>query len=158
MKIINSILFLSLILLTGIFSCEKATDKIDFTLDDISEDKYYDSEIFDESNLDIYGKWKLYSVSGGIHGDGHELNLDYLEVHKFGIYGFIRDGSILEFGRININDQVNEDLLINFMPDDNSEVFMNDSEKYINFIGNDTIILDSPCCDRYNYHFKRILN
>ena len=127
MKIINSILFLSLILLAGTFSCEKATDKIDFTMDEILEDKYYESEIFDESNLDIYGKWKLYSVSGGIHGDGHELNFDYLEVHKFGIYGFIRDGSILEFGRININDQMNEDLLITFLPDDNSEDSANNS-------------------------------
>jgi len=122
----------------GIFSCEKDSNMINFKLDEILEDKYYESEIFNESNLDVYGKWELYSVSGGIHGGGHTLNFDYLEVHKFGIYGFIRNGRILEFGRININDQVNEDLLITFMPDDNSEVFMHDSEKYINFIGNDS--------------------
>ena len=156
MKKINSILILSMILFVGIFSCEKKSSEIDDLLDKLPGNKYYESEIFNELNLDIYGKWKLYSVSGGIHGGGHELNFDYLEVHKFGIYGFIRNGSILEFGKINIDEQGSEELLITFKPDDNSEVFMYDSEKYVNFFGNDTLSLDSPCCDRYNYHFKRI--
>jgi len=155
MKKLKCIFILSLILLTGIFSCEKNSDKIDFTLDELQEDKYYESEIFDESNLDIYGKWKLYSVSGGIHGGGHELNFDYLELHKFGIYGFLNNGKILEYGKIHIDEQKSEELLITFKPDDNSEVFMQDSEKYINFFGNDTLSLDSPCCDRFNYHFIR---
>ena len=129
---------------------------MDYLLDKFPADKYYESEIFSELNLDIYGRWKLYSVSGGIHGGGHELNFDYLEVYKFGIYGFIRNGSILEFGKINIAEQKDEELLITFNPDDNSEIFMTDSEKYVEFSGNDTLSLNSPCCDRYNYHFKRM--
>ena len=153
MKRINSISILSLIICIGMFSCEKDTD---FKLDAFQEDKYYDSEIFDESNLDIYGKWKLYGVSGGFSGGGHDLNFDYLEVVKFGIYGFIRDGRLIEFGRIEINEQTSQGLLITFTPDENSEVFMYDSEKYVNLSGNDTLSLDSPCCDRFNYHFKRI--
>ena len=153
MKRIKSISILSLIIWIGMFSCEKDTD---FKLDAFQEDKYYDSEIFDESNLDIYGKWKLYGVSGGFSGGGHDLNFDYLEVVKFGIYGFIRDGRLIEFGRIEINEQTSQGLLITFTPDENSEVFMYDSEKYVNLSGNDTLSLDSPCCDRFNYHFKRI--
>lgn len=156
MKKFNRIAILSLILFVGIFSCKKDSGEMDYLLDKLPGDKYYESEIFNEFNLDIYGKWKLYSVSGGIHGGGHEINFDYLEVHKFGIYGFIRNGSILEFGKINIAEQKNEELLITFNPDDNSEIFMNDSEKYVDFSGNDTLSLDSPCCDRYNYHLKRI--
>ena len=129
---------------------------IDFTLDELQTDKYYESEIFDESNLDIYGKWELYGVSGGIHGNGHEINFDFLEIHKYGIYGFVSDGKILEYGKIKVDEQTGEELLITFEPDDNSEIFMYDSEKYFNLSGNDTLNLDSPCCDRYNYHFKRI--
>ena len=79
-----------------------------------------------------------------------------MEVVKFGIYGFIRDGRLIEFGRIEINEQTSQGLLITFTPDENSEVFMYDSEKYVNLSGNDTLSLDSPCCDRFNYHFKRI--
>ena len=153
MKRINSITIISLIMWIGIFSCEKDTD---FNLNEFREDKYYESEIFDELNLNIYGKWKLYGVSGGIHGGGHELNFDYFEVHKFGIYGFIRNGRIIEFGKIEIDEQTNEELLITLKPDNDSEVFMYDSEKYVNLFGSDTLSLDSPCCDRYNYHFKKI--
>lgn len=153
MKRINSISILSLIFWIGIFSCKKDTD---FSINEIQKDKYYESEIFDEINLDIYGKWKLYEVSGGIHGGGHELNFDYFEVQNFGIYGFVEDGRILEFGRIEIDEQTGEELLIIFIPDENSEVFMYDAEKYVNLLGKDKLSLDSPCCDRYNYHFKRI--
>ena len=153
MKRIKTISILSLIIWIGIFSCEKNTD---FKLDEFQEDEYYESEIFDDLNLDIYGKWKLYGVSGGIQGGDHELNFDYFEVKKFGIYGFIRNGRLLEFGRIEIDEQSIEGLSITFRPDYNSEVFMYDSEKYVNLVGNDTLNLNSPCCDRYNYHFKRI--
>jgi len=42
-----------------------------------------------------------------------------------------------------------------FESDENSETIMYDPEKYVNFYGKDTLSLDSPCCDRYNYHFLR---
>ena len=45
--------------------------------------------------------------------------------------------------------------IITFEPDENSETFMYDAEKYVHFYGKDTLILDSPCCDRFNYHFVR---
>lgn len=156
MKKIKKIPILIIIFFSGFLSCEKNSENIDYLLDKLPADKYYASEIFDGSNLDIYGKWRLFNVSGGIHGGGHELSFDYLEVHKYGIYGFIRNGRILEFGKINIEEQGSEGLLITFKPDDDSEVFMYDSEKIVNLSGNDTLNLDSPCCDRYNYHFTRI--
>ena len=156
MKKVYIISTLILILASGIFSCEKVPGNLDIKLDELPQDRYYESEIFDESNLDIYGKWELYDVSGGIHAGGHDLNFDYLEVRKFGIYGFIRDGAVLELGSIHIDEQGNEALLITFKPDKNSGVIMHDSEKFIHFFGIDTLSLDSPCCDRFNYHFKRV--
>jgi len=153
MKRIKSISILSMILGTLILSCEKDTG---INLSEIREDNYYESEIFDNLYLDIYGKWKLYGVSGGIHGGGHDLNFDYFEVHKFGIYGFIKNGRVLEYGRIEIDEQNSEDLLITFKPDDKSQVLMYDAEKNVSLPGNDTLTLNSPCCDRYNYHMARI--
>lgn len=90
-----------------------------------------------------------------MHGGGHELTFDFLEIKRYGIYGFIRNDSIIEFGKIKIDAQTTETLLITFEYDENSETFMYDSEKYVNFYGKDTLSLDSPCCDRYNYHFIR---
>ena len=146
---------LGLVFFMGLLGCEKQTDKVDNFLDGLKENKYYDSEIFNEPYLDIYGKWKLYGVSGGLHGGGHELTFDFLEIKRYGIYGFIRNDSIIEFGKIKIDEQTTETLLITFEYDENSETFMYDSEKYVNFYGKDTLSLDSPCCDRYNYHFIR---
>ena len=147
---------MGIILSVVFFSCEKEPDKIELRIDEIPADKYYESEIFDGIYLELYGKWKLYGVSGGFHGGGHEINFDFLEVQQFGIYGFIRNDSILEFGKIKIHEQTNEELLITFEPDDHSGVFMFDSEKYIDFFDNDTVSFNSPCCDRYNYHFERV--
>ena len=137
-------------------SCEKENVLVDYIIDGFTENKYYDSEIFNEPNMGIYDKWELYNVSGGIHGGGHELNFDFLKINSYGIYGFIRNDSVIEFGRIRIDEQTSETLMITFEPDENSDTFMHDSEKYINFYGEDTLSLDSPCCDRYNYHFIRV--
>ncbi len=128
----------------------------EWLLNGIETDRYYQEEIFNPDNLRLYGIWKLYAVSGGIHGGGHELNFDYLEVKKYGIYGYIKDDNILEYGRILIDEQTDESLLVRLQPDAQSGQFMTDNEKYVQFYGNDTLYLASPCCDRYVYHYSRI--
>ncbi len=125
------------LLFIGLLSCEKETDTDPDPL------------------LDIYGKWELNGISGGVGGGSHELSFDFLEIENDGIYSFTRDGSIIEYGRIKINEQTNETLLITFEPDANSETFMYDPVKNVNLFGEDTLSLDSPCCDRFNYHFNR---
>jgi hypothetical protein len=127
----------------------------DVYLDSIPADNYYASEIFDSPWTDIYGTWYLYGISGGIHGGGHELNFDYLEIKHFGIYGYIRNDSVLEYGRVSIQEQTTEALLVTLLPDENSEQFLWDNEKYVHFGGPDSLNLASPCCDRYNYHYSR---
>jgi hypothetical protein len=133
-KIKGKVIFGALLFI-GLLSCEKETDN--------------------DPLLDIYGKWALYGVSGGVNGGSHELTFDFLEIESDGIYSFIRDDNVIEFGRIKINEQTNETLLITFEPDANSETFMYDPVKYVNLSGKNTLSLDSPCCDRFNYHFNR---
>ena len=156
MKRSKSILVLLFIIGISLVRCERYSGNNIYFLYDLQEDAYYDSEIFDVLNLNIYGKWKLSDVSGGIHGNGHDLNFDYLVILKYGIYGFIKDNRILEFGKIKVDEQTAENLLITFEPDRNSDLFMSDPEKLVNFSGLDNLDLNSPCCDRFNYHFKRI--
>lgn len=123
--------------------------------DDLADKEYYNNEIFDASWIDIYGNWELNEVTGGIHGAGHELNFDLLQIRKFGVYTFIQDGNVLEYGKIVIDEQTNDYLKITFSPDEDPEVFFFDSEKEIIFQGKDILILQSPCCDRYNYLLDR---
>jgi hypothetical protein len=152
---IFSVLILLIIsyLLSG---CEKTDDRIKFFLEDIPVDKYYPFEIVDEQFMDIYGNWRLDSISGGFFGTGYIPNFDFLELKETGIYGFIRNDTILEFGKIQIDEQTTERLKITFFPDNAvNNIFFFDSEKYIRLTGKDSLNLYSPCCDRYNYHFVR---
>lgn len=151
----KSISVLTLLLSIVLLSCEKKVDPIVNKLDILTKNEYYNFEIFNDYFLDIYGKWELYEVTGGIHGEGHDLNFDILEIKEYGIYAFLRNDTILEFGKIKIDEQTNESLIITFKPDIDSEIFMYDSEKNIDLYGMDTLYLRSPCCDRYNYYFIR---
>ena len=153
-------LFITIIfILAGLVTaCEKETINVPGEFDELPPNKYFDDEIFSGYDSTIYGTWKIYSISGGFHGGGYEVNFDYLIIKKIGIYGFLRNDSLLEYGRIVPVAQfpVQPRLLVNFEQDEYSDSFLGDHEKYVDFSGNDTLHLYSPCCDRYNYHFKRM--
>ena len=146
-----SIYALLLIAILVLPSCEEECS----IPDDLTNDKYYENEIFNEPFMDIYGTWELYEVSGGIHGMGDGLMFDFLQIRKFGIYTFIKNNDVLEHGKIVIDEQTEESLKISFSPDEDSEVFMFDSEKIVILQTSDSLFLQSPCCDRYNYHLVR---
>lgn len=116
---------------------------------------YYEQEIFDDAYMAIYGKWKLESISGGITGGGHDLDFEYLMICKYGIYLFINGETLLEAGKILVEEQNRRELKISLQPDASSSTFFYDSEKYIELLNDNQLNLNSPCCDRYNYHFKR---
>ncbi|MCF8231434.1 MAG: hypothetical protein K9J27_04525 [Bacteroidales bacterium] len=148
--------FIFIILLVLFAGCEKDNDEKEFLLNNVQVDEYYDSEILNNPYFDMYGKWKLFGITGGIHGNGHELNFDFFTMKKFGIYGFIRNDSILEYGRISIDQQTADTLLIRLIPDEDSDnIFMTDNEKYVKLNAKDSLNLVSPCCDRFDYHFER---
>lgn len=153
---ISNILTLSWILFLILQSCEK--DKIKpSALYDFNQNHYFDSEVFPPSHISIYGKWRIVDVSGGFHGGGYEPDFEYLEIKEYGMYGFIRNDSLLEYGKIYPTLQTSNDwrLKITFEKDESSGTFFTDTEKYTEIQGSDTLHLSSPCCDRYNYHFVR---
>lgn len=142
---------------TVVRSCEKEPVETPSVLQEFETTKYFDSEIFAERDLKIYGMWKVFDISGGIHGNGYDPNFEYLEIKKYGIYGFVRNDSPLEYGKIMPALQANEiRLKVDFEKDENSHSFFEDRVKYVIFYGTDTLHLNSPCCDRYNYHFVRV--
>lgn len=152
----NKILIVCFLSSIAFVGCNKDSVKIPNKIDEIDANKYYPAEIFNGPYLDLYGTWKLYAVSGGFSGTGHNLNFDYFKISEIGIYMFVRNDSILEYGKVIINKQNDEALLITFDSDEDSGVMMWDTEKYVELAGTDTLTLYSPCCDRYNYHFSRV--
>lgn len=154
-KILLSVLIATICLLS---SCEKEMTEAVSKFQELEKTMYFDAEIFSDADLKIYGSWKLFDVSGGFSGGGHDLNFEYLEIKKYGVYGFVRNDSLVEFGKIAPAAQTANDILlkVDFEKDENSNAFFSDTEKYVEFAGNDTLHLYSPCCDRYDYHFKRV--
>ncbi|MBW6534080.1 MAG: hypothetical protein K0B11_03670 [Mariniphaga sp.] len=155
----TSIYTIIVFIFAGLFSaCKEETIERPHVLDEVPSTTYFDAEIFAEQDLKIYGTWKIFDISGGIHGLGYEPNFDYLVIKRIGIYGFAKDNSLLEFGKIvpalwNPNDLR---LKVDFEKDEQSGSFFTDTEKYVHYTGNDTLHLSSPCCDRFNYHFERV--
>lgn len=158
MKIIFKLLiWLFFVVIT---SCQKP-DNLKLYLVEFNEDKYYSTEIIPKENLNIYGKWKIMEISGGFSGSGYTPDFDFLEIKPVGIYGIINDYNLTEYGKIVVYtfDNNNKNYLqIKFIPENSNEnnLYLGVPEKYVNIIGRDSLDLISPCCDMYNYHFKRI--
>ncbi|MCK9291235.1 MAG: hypothetical protein WCR58_06660 [Bacteroidales bacterium] len=148
------------LLLLGFLSCKKESN-VSFHLDAINSDKYYSTEIIPTAYQKIYGKWRLYNVSGGIHGTGYDPDFDFLEIKSIGIYGLIRNDSLFEYGKIELHtfDNNTKDFLQLRLISDyyiGLNPYMQFPEKYIYLKGTDSLDLIAPCCDMYDYHYKRI--
>jgi len=155
MKTILKAVIFSIVLL----SCEKVENSKSH-LDSIISRKYYSDEIMPTDYQLIYGKWKLFKVSGGFAGDGYEPDYDYLEIKSISIYGLVKNGSLFEYGRIELDTfdfNTKEYLQIKFIPDYYNELNprMYPSERYVDLKKVDTLNLISPCCDMYDFHYKK---
>ncbi len=144
-----------------LFNCE---DNVDDTNDgivyngfvELPIDNYYSSEIFPESYLGVYGLWKCYQISGGWAGDIVVPDPDiFFIMEPYGIFGIIENDTLRDIGKIEIGIGLYEALFVRFISDDSTKLFLYDLEKYIYLLGEDTLLLEAPCCDRYNYHFVR---
>jgi len=137
-----------------IFSCDK--DGNITSLDELEQKEYYESEIFDEAHLDIYGKWELFDVTGGFSGGGHDFSPEsYLQIVEYGIFGLLARDSIISSGRIVIPETGFDFLLIEF---ENSKGFGNPSDLlYLpKLISKDTLFLFPHCSDCFSYSYKRV--
>ena len=153
-------LFEILLVILLMISCK--TEEISLkTLDGIQETKYYSTDIIPEQHNTLYGGWKVAGTSGGIAGVGYKKDFDYLIFKKNGIFGIVRNDSLLAYGKLTllpVLDNVIHNAVFcrfDFENPVNIELY-NDPEKYIQITNSDSLDLNAPCCDRYNTHFIRI--
>lgn len=128
-------------------------------LDSIETGRYYNDEVVPTGYEKLYGTWRLYAVSGGFSGAGHKPDFDYLEIKRVGIFGVVRRDSLVGFGKIEVatfDPSADEQMCQIRLVYDTQTEFMHPSEKYAQLSGTDSLNLISPCCDMYNYHFKRV--
>lgn len=146
------------------FSCDPA-DNTPSGIGSLKKTQYYESEIFPPGYLGIYGKWELTDISGGIAGSGHDLDFQTLEIRKFGVYGIVRDGNLVEYGKVVVDkfepSSTQDYLQVRFVSDvadplscvavpGNSIL----GERYAELTEDGQLNLYSPCCDMYNHHFR----
>lgn len=129
-------------------------------LDAIPETKYYSSDIIPEQQSNIYGVWKVVRTSGGFVGSGYAKDFDYLILKKNGIFGIVRNDSLLTSGKLSLLPEVAMYLPNGILCQFESEKTVNielcgDPEKYIRLVNKDSLDLIAPCCDRYNTHLIR---
>ena len=142
-----------------IFGCRTETISLK-PLDAILSTKYYSTDIIPEDYQEIYGVWKVVGTSGGFAGNGFEKDFDFLLLKKNGIFGIVRHDTLIAYGKLTLLPQTEQNstlgLYCNFEFDQNANIQLNnDTEKYIQLAGKDTLNLIAPCCDRYNIHFVR---
>jgi hypothetical protein len=125
---------------------------------EVDKNRYYHEEIFSEPYIGMYGNWFLNDISGGFKGSPeYPANFDQLSIEEIGIFKFYRNDSLISFGKIKIEEQIEDELFISFMQD----IKCNYTCNYVSLLGmqfyvniNDSaMLLDAPCCDMYNYHF-----
>ena len=143
-----------------LFSCNNETVNTSVLLTDtISSIKYYQTEIFTDNNLRLYGRWQflyIFDDAGIIEGPGKiNPNYDYLEIKKYGIYGKVKDNKLIETGKIEIITQDNSQFEINLKPDDKDSISIN---SYFVTYSNDSIIMTDAsigCGVLYNSYKRK---
>ncbi len=150
MKTTIKIGFCLMLLCFTIYSCMKEELNIQ------DQNKYYSTEIFIPSHLQIYGSWKLSEVSDRYGSKGRDFDFQSVEILPIGRFIFKMNGEVIKLGKIVIEIQ-NEDVLrINF----NSDQFQmpnTDIEKFIEFVNSETMFMSAPCCDGRDYTLSRIM-
>jgi hypothetical protein len=127
MKSLKTIgLILTVIML--MFSCKnKEQDEMfdpNSVLDSIPENKYYESDIFQNENTEIYGVWRNVSrTQEGINGPvSLSIDFDFLVVKPNAIFGIIRNEELITSGKIELVDDQNINLVNFICESDKSEV------------------------------------
>jgi hypothetical protein len=137
-------------------ACKEKNDAAQ-TFDSISTKKYYSSEILEAQFMPTYGTWNVYGTSGGFAGSGYPKDFDQLLLKPNGIFGIVRNDSLLTHGKIVIKNQTAQELFVEFVPETQIQGIdiLGDNEKYIQ-VNDDTLHLNAPCCDRFDTHLKRL--
>lgn len=152
---------LFIITLISVFALGCKTEEMSLKpLDEIPTTKYYSSDILPSQSQLIYGVWKVSSTSGGFSGKGYTKDFDYLLLKRNGIFGIMRNDSLIGYGKLTLLSDMTMSpvykLFCKFDFDKNAAIELyNDSEKYFQLVGKDTLNLIAPCCDRYNIHLIR---
>lgn len=117
--------------------------------------KYYHSEILPNGYQDIYGSWELIQTTGGITGYGFGTKDLSIRMCPFGIFRLYKKGIEINHAKMEFISTNADNISVNFQFDKQDTVIGLAAPTYIFVPKNDSLWFKSPCCDRYDYLFKR---
>ncbi len=104
---------------------------------------------------DYQQTWKLVSSSGGLHGNGFDLNFDFLKIDQDDKFEIIANNNVLAIGSIKLSPDSNYDYKVEFqdiLVVKSSSGYLDlveDPDKYFT-VSNDSLFINTDCCDRYD--------
>lgn len=129
---------------------------------DIETDHHYPEEIIGDNFASLYGKWFLYSKTGGFSGGTRYPEFDFLEFKPHGIYGIGKKMDLLQYGKVEIEEQTESRLEVSFHPENETSFKLfhesNFQHNYrIIFNENDSIsVVVAGGIDAFRYNFVRV--
>jgi hypothetical protein len=145
------------ILLLILTFCTKE-DQVTSFLESFPADKYFNEEVFSNDYLGFYGMWKDLGSWGGWSGYS-KPRFDFMEIKPFGIYGIIRNDSLLEYGKIYPNISIVNQfsaIAIKLDPEYTSKNINIGTNMYIEIIKKDTLGISDGFIDGIEYLFSRV--
>jgi hypothetical protein len=127
-------------------------------LSKVSKLKYYPSEVFPQSFLNLYGNWKYINTTGGLAGAILPPSFDVLEIKSFGIYGIVKNNLLVEYGRIDIVsvDQLNSILTIKLVPDFRLDAAYTSVSNQLISVSNDILHLSDTAANGFVTAFSKV--
>lgn len=167
-----------IIITTGILciiSCKRneVFSAKDSLLDIYADTTFFKEEFIPEKFMGIYGKWELVKISGGPDGRGTKKNFDFLEVKRIGIYGYIKEGQLSEYGKFELDSASQNDfenqypnhtdfqngfLAIKMMPIEQKQRTSPPDEMFFSLTDSTMILTPYPFGVAFNYHYRKLIS
>ena len=129
---------------------------------DIETGRYYPEDIMRDKYASLYGKWFLVSKTGGFSGGTHYPEFDFLEFKPHGIYGIGKKMDLLQYGKVEIEEQTESRLKDSFHPENETGFTLFHENNFLHsyrilFNNNDSIsIAVAGGIDAFRYNFVRV--
>lgn len=137
--------------------CIESTHHLLSLLDSVPEQKYASSDILAGIHPEICGVWKFLGGAGGLSG-GYFPDFDFLLFKPNSIFGIVRNDSLIVSGKVELAEWSNQNPRIEFItelePRDIGILLLSEFSKTVYYYP-DSLVLASPCCDRFDEHFVR---
>jgi len=135
--LINKSIF-AVSLIVGLVSCEKNNTDL----------------INDEFNK-VYGEWISIKKCGGISGDCYAFDGYTLNIIEYNEFEIVNQQGKCNKGFLKVISQDIATLKVRFVVKKAEFPLFSTDELLVTFNGNDTIIFNEGCCDRFSFEFMR---